>query len=50
MQIKNPKNKEAGRKFKQVTEANEVILQAKTRDINDKCGKGLNGGDGGELF
>ncbi|XP_038205759.1 dnaJ homolog subfamily B member 6-like [Arvicola amphibius] len=45
---KNPENKEAERKFKQVAEAYEVLLDAKKLDIYDKyCKEGLNGGGGG---
>ncbi|KAK2498615.1 hypothetical protein MC885_021124 [Smutsia gigantea] len=45
---KNPENKEAERKFKQVAEAYEVLSHAKKRDIYDRYGKeGLNGGGGG---
>uniref|UniRef100_A0A2K6SJJ9 J domain-containing protein n=1 Tax=Saimiri boliviensis boliviensis TaxID=39432 RepID=A0A2K6SJJ9_SAIBB len=45
---KNPENKEAERKFKQVAEAYEVLSDAKKRDIYDKYDKeGLNGGGGG---
>uniref|UniRef100_F7GLY9 J domain-containing protein n=1 Tax=Monodelphis domestica TaxID=13616 RepID=F7GLY9_MONDO len=42
---KNPENKEAERRFKQVAEADEVLSDAKKRDMYDKYGKeGLNGG------
>uniref|UniRef100_A0A8C2UMU1 DnaJ homolog subfamily B member 6 n=1 Tax=Chinchilla lanigera TaxID=34839 RepID=A0A8C2UMU1_CHILA len=46
---KNPENEEeAERKLIQVTEAYEVLSDAKQRDVYDKYGKeGLNGGGGG---